>query len=297
MALVFPCSLPPPFPPLLLFNHPILLLLIHQHSPSPSPPPLLLPPSQSPVKEPCQTSLEGDRSVGVPSPSPTSRAPTPPLGKDTVATEETGERRGSDSTQVPPVPLPRQNPPSKGDQETADRSESKTSTKTSSSDSGIEDGKSSPTSEEQEQEEKVWVPPAAASLLTPPTLIHNQPHFQVPTVVLAEEPVKVVLPTKDQEGTGALQPQEPGGSAGSPSPSAASSQSIVPPVGQNGSVRNGTPQRMSIGGDGETISPYINGGIINKRFSYSGSLASESLDLSAHRESLSVPSRVRLCQF
>lgn len=49
-----------------------------------------------------------------------------------------------------------------------------------------------------------------------------------------------------------------------------------------------------MGGDGETISPYINGGIINKRFSYSGSLASESLDLSAHRESLSVSSRVSL---
>lgn len=49
-----------------------------------------------------------------------------------------------------------------------------------------------------------------------------------------------------------------------------------------------------MGGDGETISPYINGGIINKRLSYSGSLVSESLDLSAHRESLSVSSRVSL---
>lgn len=138
-------------------------------------------------------------------------------------------------------------------------------------------------------------PPAAALLLTPPTLPHNQPHFQIPTVVPAEEPVKVVLPTKNQEVTGAVQPPQPG-SAGSPSPSATLSQSIVPPEarGHNGSVRNGTPQRMSIGGDGETISPYINGGIINKRFSYSGSLVSESLDLSTHRESLSVSSRVSL---
>lgn len=69
--------------------------------------------------------------------------------------EEGGERRGSDSTQVPPIPLPRQNLPSKGGQEAADRSASETSTKTSSSDSGIEDGKSSPTCEEQEQEQKV----------------------------------------------------------------------------------------------------------------------------------------------
>lgn len=73
-----------------------------------------------------------------------------------MAVQEGEERRGSDSTQVPPVPLPRQNLPSKGGQEAADRSESETSTKTSSSDSGIEDGKGSPTCEEQEQEEKVW---------------------------------------------------------------------------------------------------------------------------------------------
>lgn len=74
-----------------------------------------------------------------------------------MATEEGRERCGSSSTQVLPVPLPRQNLPSKGGQEAADRSEGETSTKTSSSDSGIEDGKNSPTSEEQEQEEKVCV--------------------------------------------------------------------------------------------------------------------------------------------
>lgn len=114
-------------------------------------------------------------------------------------------------------------------------------------------------------------------------------------MVPAEEPVKAFLPTKDQEVTEALQPPKPG-STGCPSPSAALSQSDVPSAaaGHNGSVRNGTVQRMSIGGNGETISPYINGGIINKRLSYSGSLASESLDLSAHRESLSVSSRVSL---
>lgn len=226
----------------------------------------------SPVKEPCQTSLEGDCSVGVPSPSPLSRAsPTPPLRKDTVAMEEEGEGAGFSSMHVPPVPLPRQNPPSKGSQEAANRSESETSTKTSSSDSGIEDGKSSPTCEEQEQEEKV------------------------PVAVPAKKPVEVALPSKDQKVAGAQQPPGPG-SAGSPPPSTALSHSVVPPpaaaaAGQNGSVRNGTPQRMSMGGDGETISPYINGGIINKRFSYSGSLVSESLDLSPHRESLSVSSR------
>lgn len=60
---------------------------------------------------------------------------------------------------VVPVPLPRQNLPPKGpeglDDKLADevvleseKSESEASTRTSSSDSGIEDGKSTPTSEE-----------------------------------------------------------------------------------------------------------------------------------------------------
>lgn len=72
-----------------------------------------------------------------------------------MAREGDGVGPGLDSMQIPPVPIPRQNLPSKGSQEAADRSESETSTKTSSSDSGIEDGKSSPTCEEHEQEEKV----------------------------------------------------------------------------------------------------------------------------------------------
>lgn len=59
-----------------------------------------------------------------------------------------------------PVPLPRQNLPPKDQVELGDKlhdevilesekSESEASTKTSSSDSGIEDGKSTPTSEEE----------------------------------------------------------------------------------------------------------------------------------------------------
>lgn len=60
---------------------------------------------------------------------------------------------------VAPVPLPRQNLPPKRPEDLGDKhedevlleSESEASTKTSCSDSGIEDGKSSPTSEE-----KVW---------------------------------------------------------------------------------------------------------------------------------------------
>lgn len=61
---------------------------------------------------------------------------------------------------VVPVPLPRQNVPSKDPEDLGDKladeatlesnkSESQASTKTSSSDSGIEDGKSTPTLEEE----------------------------------------------------------------------------------------------------------------------------------------------------
>lgn len=61
---------------------------------------------------------------------------------------------------VVPVPLPRQNVPPKDTEELgnkladevtleSEKSESEASTKTSSSDSGIEDGKSTPTSEEE----------------------------------------------------------------------------------------------------------------------------------------------------
>lgn len=61
---------------------------------------------------------------------------------------------------VVPVPLPRQNLPPKAPEEFAgdkladevtesEKSESEASTKTSNSDSGIEDGKSTPTSEEE----------------------------------------------------------------------------------------------------------------------------------------------------
>lgn len=111
-------------------------------------------------------------------------------------------------------------------------------------------------------------------------------------VVSAEELVEALLPSKDQEVTEAPHASKQG-STGSLSPPAALSQSDVPSAaaGHNGSVRNGT---LGMSKDGESISPYINGGIINKRFSYSGSLASESVDLSAHRESLSVSSRVSL---
>lgn len=126
---------------------------------------------------------------------------------------------------------------------------------------------------------------------------------------VSEEHVDIIIDSKDQDvakvrvteeesqpvANGGLQTPK-SSPAISPAPSTASSSSAPTPVpvprsGQNGSLGKRTPERMSMGGDAETPSPYINGGIIN-RFSYSGSMASESMDMSVNRESMSVTSRV-----
>lgn len=126
---------------------------------------------------------------------------------------------------------------------------------------------------------------------------------------VSEEHVDIIIDSKDQDApkvrvteeeskpvaNGGLQTPK-SSPAVSPAPSTASSSSAPTPVpvprsGQNGSLGKRTPERKSTGGDAETPSPYINGGIVN-RFSYSGSMASESMDMSVNRESMSVTSRV-----
>uniref|UniRef100_A0A671X9R3 non-specific serine/threonine protein kinase n=1 Tax=Sparus aurata TaxID=8175 RepID=A0A671X9R3_SPAAU len=116
--------------------------------------------SHSPGKEPCQTSqtsLEGDQPPETPSPTtPSPSTPIPLPRKEAQQDTPTEEQPGS--VMAVPVPLPRHNLPQKHPEELADKlanevsveSESEASTKTSSSDSGIEDGKSSPTSEEKD---------------------------------------------------------------------------------------------------------------------------------------------------
>ncbi len=80
--------------------------------------------------------------------------------------------------------------------------------------------------------------------------------------------------------------------ASTPARSAAPTRVPTPRSGPNGSLGKGTPDPKSTGENVETISPYINGGIINKRYSYSGSMASESMDLSIPKESISMSARV-----
>lgn len=93
-------------------------------------------------------------------PSPTTPSPTTPIPLPRKGAEpNTPTEEQPASIMVVPVPLPRQNVPPKVPEELGDKlaevtlesekSESEDSTKTSSSDSGIEDGKSTPTSEEE----------------------------------------------------------------------------------------------------------------------------------------------------
>uniref|UniRef100_A0A665TGX6 non-specific serine/threonine protein kinase n=1 Tax=Echeneis naucrates TaxID=173247 RepID=A0A665TGX6_ECHNA len=116
---------------------------------------------KSPGKEPCQTSqtsLEGDQSVDTPS-SPTTPSPTTSVPMTRKGAESDAPEEQPGPTMGIPVPQPRHSLPPKDPEALAEKldevvlesekSESEASTKTSSSDSGIEDGKSTPTSEEE----------------------------------------------------------------------------------------------------------------------------------------------------
>uniref|UniRef100_A0A8C7T0U0 non-specific serine/threonine protein kinase n=1 Tax=Oncorhynchus mykiss TaxID=8022 RepID=A0A8C7T0U0_ONCMY len=119
----------------------------------------------------------------------------------------------------------------------------KTSGKTAS-DSGIEDGKSTPTSDE------------GKPVDTPET--ENPPLLAQPKVVEVPE-----IPQSQEEG-----------STLTPDP--------TPLIGMNGSMRSGPPERASIGANMDNLMPHPNAnGRISKRYSDAGSMsASESMDIS-----------------
>uniref|UniRef100_UPI003AAD556C serine/threonine-protein kinase 10 n=1 Tax=Centroberyx gerrardi TaxID=166262 RepID=UPI003AAD556C len=255
-----------------------------------------------PGKEPCQTSqtsLEGDQSSPT-TPSPTTPVPVPreEARPDTPAEGDPG------GVVVVPVPLPRQTPHQEDQAELGDKlpeevilesekSESEASTKTSSSDSGIEDGKSTPTSEE----EKVVVETPETE--QPPSLAQPeaQPEERVDIVMVPTEPeVPKILVSEEESnvrGNGEVRapsPSPPPSSTVTPSPTPTPSSTPTPvPAprsGLNGSMMKGTPERTSIGGNMETVSPHANGRIANKRYSDASSMASESMDMSVNKENI-----------
>ncbi|XP_047463437.1 serine/threonine-protein kinase 10 [Mugil cephalus] len=221
-------------------------------------------------------SLEGDQTPDTSSPTtPSSNTPVPFVRKEAEPETPVEEPPGPAAAVVAavgPAVVPQNNLPTKDAEEMADKmadevatiesekSESESSTKTSSSDSGIEDGKSTPTMEE----EKVAVE-------TPET---EQPPPRRQSESSEEHPNSTTA-TREQPAPGPSP-------AAVPTPAPAFAPTAVPAARSRPreNLSKGTPERISLGGNA-----FINGGIINKRCSDAGSMASDSMDISIHKES------------
>uniref|UniRef100_A0A8C8CVC0 non-specific serine/threonine protein kinase n=1 Tax=Oncorhynchus tshawytscha TaxID=74940 RepID=A0A8C8CVC0_ONCTS len=182
----------------------------------------------SPDKDPSQTSLEGDQPTDTPSKTPVVDEAKPPLRPPHKVDDQLMDRQLPDDG-ISIVD--------------SDKPESETSGKTAS-DSGIEDGKSTPTSDE------------GKPVDTPET--ENPPLLAQPKVVEVPE-----IPQSQEEG-----------STLTPDP--------TPLTGMNGNMRSGPPERASIGANMDNLMPHHNAnGRISKRYSDTGSMsASESMDIS-----------------
>uniref|UniRef100_A0A8D2ZX72 non-specific serine/threonine protein kinase n=1 Tax=Scophthalmus maximus TaxID=52904 RepID=A0A8D2ZX72_SCOMX len=108
-----------------------------------------------------------------------------------------------------------------------------------------------------------------------------------PAVQVTEEESDVV---SNGDST-SLRPSPAVSPRATPAPSSAPTTVPTARSGPNGLTMD-TPERTSVRGNAESVSPYINGGIINKRNSYSGSVASESMDMSINKENISMSARV-----
>uniref|UniRef100_A0A8C4H4J2 non-specific serine/threonine protein kinase n=1 Tax=Dicentrarchus labrax TaxID=13489 RepID=A0A8C4H4J2_DICLA len=95
----------------------------------------------------------------------------------------------------------------------------------------------------------------------------------------SEEHVDIIIDSTDPEVSSPTATPTP-----TPAHSSAPTPVPTPRSESNGNLTKGTPEQTSTGGNTENVSPYINGGIFNKRYSYSGSMASESMDMSIHKE-------------
>ncbi|KAK2828114.1 hypothetical protein Q5P01_019148 [Channa striata] len=253
--------------------------------------------SVSPEKEPCQTSqtsLEGDQSSDTPS-------PTTPFPATAVALP----RKEPESEKLPgpvmgaPVPSPRQNLPPKVPEELgdklvdegpldSDKSESEASTKTSNSDSGIEDGKSTPTSEEEKAGVETSETEQPSSL---PSSEASEEHMDVTKDLHKVPKIQVTEEQNNTVANGEASTPNPSPTV-TPTPSSATTPVPVPRSGLNGRLTKDSSERNSMGEHPEAGSPFINGGIINTRHSYSsGSMASESMDMSIHRGNMSMSSK------
>ncbi|XP_004084258.1 serine/threonine-protein kinase 10 isoform X1 [Oryzias latipes] len=245
---------------------------------------------ESPGKEPCQTSqtsLEVEPSPDTP--SPTTPSPSPPAYQPHPSPlPRTGLRSNSPTgmlagtVTVTPVPLPRQNPP-KDPQELASKlaeelklsshkSESESSSKTSSSDSGIEDGKSTPTPDE----DKV-------ALGTPETekrpSLSGQENISSSIEMIREQNSTLEKGGSPKQTPKTSPPSEPRDTSSRP-------VSPEPMSHPNGSISRGTKDPLMLEGSSDLAR-----GVVSKQHSFSDSIASENMDMSAQRELKPLSSR------
>ncbi|XP_064838343.1 serine/threonine-protein kinase 10 [Oncorhynchus masou masou] len=182
----------------------------------------------SPDKDLSQTSLEGDQPTDTPSKTPVADEAKLPLRPPHKVDDQLMDRQLPDDG-ISIVD--------------SDKPESETSGKTAS-DSGIEDGKSTPTLDE------------GKPVDTPET--ENPPLLAQPKVVEVPE-----LPQSQEEGSSSTLTPDP-----------------TPLIGMNVNLRSGPPERASIGANMDNLMPHHNGRI-SKRYSDAGSMsASESMDIS-----------------
>ncbi|KAM8835233.1 serine/threonine-protein kinase 10 [Synchiropus picturatus] len=247
----------------------------------------------SPDQEPCQTSqtsLEGDHSSDSHSPT-TPSSPTSLSIPEKEEQPETPTEEQPGSAMVAPVPLPRQLLPPRdpivddgGDAHETEKCGSEASTKTSSSDSGIEDGKMTPTSEE----EKVAVETPLSD--HEPSLAPSEASDESEDLSVKEEPTVQVTEEERSEPVKREEPSPPA----TPTPSPPSSTAATPvPAARSrldGDLTTSS-QKERTDVPAENVSPYINGGIINKRYSNSSSMVSESMDLSGGKDIISLSPR------
>ncbi|XP_056140523.1 serine/threonine-protein kinase 10 [Lampris incognitus] len=266
----------------------------------------------SPGKEPCQmsqTSLEGDHSPD--NQSPTTPSPTTPIPTPRVKVEVQPDIPAEEhpaQVEVIPVPLPRQKrhqeeqgePGDKLPDEVmleSDKSESEVSTKTSSSDSGIEDGKITPTSEEEKvvvetpetEQPPPLVQPKVSEEVVDIITVTTDP--EVPKIELAEEE-RSIIGNGESTATSHSSKTTPTVSpipspTPTPRPMSTPVMMLAPCSGLDDSMRKGTSERGSIGTNMDSPSTHVNGRM-SKRYSDVGSMSSESMDMSVNKDIISL---------
>ncbi|KAM9788226.1 serine/threonine-protein kinase 10 [Neosynchiropus ocellatus] len=249
----------------------------------------------APDQEPCQTSLEGDHSSDSHSPT----TPSSPTSLSIPEKEEEPETPTEDepsSAVVAPVPLPRQLLPPQDpivddgdDVPETEKCGSEASTKTSSSDSGIEDGKMTPTSEEEKVAVETPVSDHQPSLA--PSEASDESEDADPSA--KEDPAVQVTEEEHNEPVKREEPSPSPPSTPTPSPPSSAAPTPVPAARSGlGGDRTTTPsQKEPTEVPAEEVSPFINGGIINKRYSNASSMVSESMDLSGSKDIITLSPR------